>query len=386
MTNKIEKLIVKFITNSATAADLDALTNWVSNPANDRLFKEYIKTYYAIICSMNNSDHQKTIEQLLRTIRKEKSFVHRLKTNAVYKYTAAASIAILITAGIWFTKTNTSDSQFTEPIIVNNLIKSGTDKATLTLEDGTDVALIKGETIKTQNATSNGEEIIYNNSTSRELVNNYLTTARGEQFQITLADGTQVWLNSETQLKYPVSFTDGYSRQVELVYGEAYFDVSPSTEHDGSKFKVYNNNQEVEVLGTEFNIKAYKDENNIYTTLVEGKVEVTANEVNQVLAPNQQSNLYIVTNNLSVTNVDVRGEIAWLNGEFRVQSKNLKEIMKTLSRWYDMDVVFANKELEEVKFVGILRKDQNIVDILNMIKNFGVIKNYEINNKTITLK
>ncbi|MDD7888135.1 FecR family protein [Flavivirga sp. 57AJ16] len=383
MTNKIEKLIVKYLTNSATVSELGVLTNWISNPANERLFKEYVKTYYAIICSMNNSDHQKTIEQLLRTIRKEKSFVHRLKTNAVYKYTAAASIAILITAGIWFFKTSNTE-QFTEPIIVNNQIEIGTDKATLTLEDGTDVTLIKGQTYKTQNATSNGEQIIYNNSTSRELVNNYLTTARGEQYQITLADGTQVWLNSETQLKYPVSFTDGESRQVELVYGEAYFDVSPSINHKGSKFKVYNNDQEVEVLGTEFNIKAYKDENNIYTTLVEGSVVINAEGTNSVLKPGEQSNFNINTKTIQVIAVDTFREVAWKDGIFSFKNKSLKEIMTTLSRWYDMDVVFENKELKKVSFNGTLYKTQSVEDILSFLQNS--IKTYEINNKTITLK
>ncbi len=386
MNKKIEELIVKYITNSATAADLDTLTHWISNPSNERLFKEYIKTYYAIICSMNKTDHQKTVEQLLRIIRKEKSFAYRLKTKAIYKYAAAASVAILITAGIWFFKTSNTESQFVEPIIVNNQIETGSDKATLTLEDGTVVALIKGQTYQTQNATSNGEQIVYNNSTSQELVNNYLTTARGEQFQITLADGTQVWLNSETQLKYPVSFTDGKSRQVELVYGEAYFDVSPSPEHNGSKFQVYNNNQEVEVLGTEFNIKAYKEETNIYTTLVEGKVAVTSGGINKILEPSQQSNLDILANTITIKTIEVYDEISWKDGIFSFEGKTLKDIMKTLSRWYDLEVVFANEELENIRFVGSLNKEQDIVNILNDIKNFGVIKNYEINNKTITLR
>ena len=255
------------------------------------------------------------------------------------------------------------------------------------------MALEKGTSYQTQNANSNGEEIIYNNSTSQELVYNYLTIPRGGQFQMTLSDGTKVWLNSETQLKYPVSFTDGESRQVELVYGEAYFEVSHSTEHKGSNFKVWNSNQEVEVLGTKFNIKAYKDETAIYTTLVEGKVSVTfepttnnQQPTTRILAPSQQSVVDINNKNIEVANINARNEVAWVNGEFILQRKNLKEIMKVLSRWYDMEVTFANKELEDVRFVGVLGKDQNIVDILNTIKSFGVINDYEINNKKVILK
>ena len=90
--------------------------------------------------------------------------------------------------------------------------------------------------------------------------------------------------------------------------------------------------------------------------------------------------------NIEVANINARNEVAWVNGEFILQRKNLKEIMKVLSRWYDMEVTFANKELEDVRFVGVLGKDQNIVDILNTIKSFGVINDYEINNKKVILK
>src|SRR5690606_28409470 len=113
----------------------------------------------------------------------------------------------------------------------------------------------KGASVQTQNASSDGHKIVYTSTeqstTNHQPPNNILTIPRGGQFQLTLSDGTRIWLNSETQLKYPVSFTDGQSRQVELVYGEAFFEVSHSTEHSGSDFKVNNKNQEVKVLGTE---------------------------------------------------------------------------------------------------------------------------------------
>ena len=191
----------------------------------------------------------------------------------------AASIVILISSVIFFNKEpnnfNNNDTQIAIPIIINN-IETGTDKAILTLANGSEIALIKGETYKGQNVSSDGKEIVYNGkAVSKEITYNYLTTPSGGQFFVKLSDGTQVWLNSESRLKYPVTFLDGEIRQVELVYGEAYFDVSPSTAHKGLKFKVINQAQEVEVLGTEFNIKAYKDESNIFTTLIEGKVAVS---------------------------------------------------------------------------------------------------------------
>lgn len=321
---------------------------------------------------------------------KVKSIIKAPKVKRLYWHYAAAAVFVGTLASTYFFRESLFYfSNENTPIIVNNSIEIGTDKATLTLEDGTVVVLEKGSNYEATNLKSNGEKIIYNasNNSNSKTTYNYLTIPRGGQFFVQLSDGTQVWLNSESKLKYPVSFTKGDARLVELIYGEAYFDVSPSVKNKGSKFKVINNNQEVEVLGTEFNIKAYKDETTIYTTLVEGKVAVNINNrKQQFLSPNQQLNLNVNTNSLSVKTVDVYNEISWKQGVFSFENKPLIEIMKVLSRWYDMDVLFENKATEIETFTGVLGKDQKIEEILTTIKNFGIIKNFEIKNKTITLK
>lgn len=346
---------------------------------------------------------------LLKSIETEKDWkIVRSKINVpirkllkTVRY-AAAAILIIALASTYFLSDTIFNNKIenTTPTIVNNQIEPGIDKATLTLENGEQVTLEKGTQFQTQNATSNGEEITYLpagrqgiKSTSHELVYNHLTIPRGGQFQMTLSDGTKVWLNSETQLKYPVSFTDGESRQVELVYGEAYFDVSPSTEHSGANFKVFNNNQEVEVLGTEFNIKAYKDETHIYTTLVEGKVSVKVDQTTnnqqpttRILAPNQQSSLDLKNNKISIATVDVYNETSWKEGVFDFTKMPLKDIMKVLSRWYDMDVVFVNKNIEDIIFTGKFNKSRSIEDILLTIKNTNIINNYEIINNRLVIK
>ena len=395
MAPKIETIIVNYLTNQASASELDELANWLNSKTNEQLFKTYIKTNHLIDYNMLQFDADHTKKQLLDMIHKEKKVLKMRSFNKRSKY-AAAAILIIALASTYFLRDTifNSNSETITPIIVNNQIEPGIDKATLTLEDGTQVTLEKGTAYQTQNATSNGEEIVYKDGRRKtedgrlenrdELVYNTLTIPRGGQFQITLADGTKVWLNSETQLKYPVSFTDGESRQVELVYGEAYFDVSPSTEHKGSHFKVYNNNQEIEVLGTAFNIKAYKDETNIYTTLVEGKVSIITTTQSQLLAPGEQSKLDTKTKTIQVREVDTFREIAWKDGVFSFKNKSLKEIMASLSRWYDMDVIFENKDLESVHFNGTLYKSQSIEEILAFLKS--TINTYEINNKTIILK
>ena len=309
------------------------------------------------------------------------------KTYSILKY-AAAAVVIGILATSYFLGDNVYNTpQGNIPNNVVNTVVPGTDKATLTLGDGSVVALQKGNAVQTQNANSDGEKIVYEavDGNPKEVVYNYLTVPRGGQFNVVLSDGTAVWLNSDTRLKYPVNFVEGKVREVELVYGEAYFDVSPSTEHGGSKFKVMNNAQEVEVLGTEFNIKAYRDDTNVYTTLVEGKVVVGNGDLKQYLTPNQQSHLNLENNSIKVRVVDVNVETSWKKGIFSFKGMPLKDIMKVISRWYDVDVVFENKELESLKFKGVLDKYQSIEEILNIMRS-STINNYEIKNKTIILR
>jgi hypothetical protein len=356
---------------------------------NSDLFSEEDKQY--ILHKLTDENEIKERLKLTNQINKQDDW-NKIRGNVnvpvkrlpIWRY-AAAAVIIGVLASTFIFKDEIFNSQPTVPAIVDT-IEAGTNKATLTLENGQEVPLIKGTSYQTQNASSNGEAIIYTNNTSRQLVYNYLTIPRGGQFQLTLSDGTKVWLNSETQLKYPVSFTDGESRQVELVYGEAYFDVSPSSDHQGADFKVYHHNQEVQVLGTEFNIKAYKDETNIYTTLVEGKVAVKYEGKSQNLKPNQQSNYNVLNNALSVVEVDVYNETSWREGVFSFDGKSLKEIMTVLSRWYDVDVQFNNTAIQSEEFVGVLGKNQNLDSILSNIKNFGVIKDYQISNRKVILE
>jgi hypothetical protein len=383
MDKNTEIIITKFLTNEANIDELRQLELWINNPENELLFLEYIKTNTFSNMVVSKYNIKKAKENIVRSIRKEKR-----KSSSILKYTAAA-VLIGILASSYFFRDNLFNSPVENvPVIVNN-IEAGTDKATLTLNDGSVVALEKGGSFKTKNAKSNGEQIVYGTSKNKkppEIAYNYLTIPRGGQFFVKLSDGTQVWLNSESQLKYPVSFIDGEIRQVELIYGEAYFDVSPSTKHKGSKFKILTDVQEIEVLGTEFNIKAYQDESTIYTTLVEGRVSVKNQNKTEFLKPSQQSVIDVNSSAIDIREVDINNEISWIHGEFIFFKKPLKEIMKVLSRWYDVTIIFQNKSFENIEFNGELGRDQKIENILELIKQTKIINAYEINNDTIILK
>ncbi|WP_341216317.1 FecR family protein [uncultured Wocania sp.] len=303
-----------------------------------------------------------------------------------FKYAATILILISISTTWLFNKHEPQVEEIKLP--TSNRIEVGTDKAILTLEDGKNIVLEKGQNYSTKNVKSTGDKLIYDNKANPKpkLVYNYLTIPRGGQFFLQLSDGTKVWLNSESKLKYPTSFIEGEKREVELIYGEAFFDVSPSTLHKGALFNVKSRMQELEVLGTKFNIKSYQDENIVYTTLVEGKVEVDNGSENVYLKANQQSQISLSNKNIIIENVDVYNATSWVKGVFSFESKPLKDIMKVLSRWYDMDVVFVDKEAENIKFVGILSKNQKIEDILISIKESGFINSFKIDGKKIILK
>lgn len=383
--------LLKYLRGISSSEESTAVENWVTASKQNRDIFNQIKSEF-IIDTFDETVEETSIEQAYQNFKSRhaggKMYIFR-KINPIFRYAAVA--LILIVSG-YFIDSNPFEN---EPITISNIPTTknsitapGSDKATLTMEDGSRIVLEKGASFQTQNANSNGEKIVYtyNKQNTDEVVYNYLTVPRGGQFFIKLSDGTQVWLNSESQLKYPVNFIQGESRKVELVYGEAYFDVSPSSEHNGTDFKVYQDKQEIQVLGTEFNIKAYKDENHIYTTLVEGKVVIGTGNKKQHLIPNQQSNFNPVTGAIEVATVDVYNVISWKDGIFSFEEASLKEIMKVLSRWYDVEVVFENKNIENEEFIGLLRKDQSIEKILSAIKDFGIIKEYEIRNKALLIK
>lgn len=315
---------------------------------------------------------------------KEKITVPVFKLNFKKYASVAALLALFISISYLYLQDD-SDKNNNIPSVVNT-VEPGSNKAILTLEDGSEVVLEKGSLYQNSTTTSNGEELVYNKDPKKsEIKYNQLTVPRGGQFFIKLSDGTKVWLNSDSKLIYQVSFIEGEIRQVELVYGEAYFDVSPNSENKGSSFKVIHKKQEIQVLGTQFNIKAYNEENNIYTTLVEGKIALTSQKHKHILKPNQKANLNLNNNSFSLSEVDIYNEISWKDGVFSFEDKSLKEIMVVLSRWYDVEIEFQNKLIEKEEFIGVLGKNQNLESILLNIKSFGIIKDFKIQNKKVIL-
>jgi len=377
----LKKIALKYITNTISIEELKDLKELLKEKKNQDLFKEYIKDYYDVNTVLNKPDVEVAYQKIWKAIEKQEEPKQRVLP-IWSKYVAAAVVIFMFSLSYYFVQNQRSTNDINTFV---KTLKPGENKAILTFDDGSSVSLEKGKHYNTKNITSNGEQIVYNEKEGNRTLYNYLTVPRGGKFEVDLADGTKVWLNSESQLKYPVNFKKGETRKVELVYGEAYFDVSSSENHNGATFKVISNLQEVEVLGTEFNVKAYKDETEVYTTLVEGKVSVNNMLFKELLNVSDQSIIGDEKGDIKIKTVNLYNETAWRKGIFSFKDKPLKEIMKALSRWYDVDIIIKNKKLEDIKFNGVLSKKMNLDEILTPIK-ININLNYKVHDKKIILE
>ena len=365
---------------SISTDELDELSELLEEKQNEAIFYEYIKLNYALDYNMSKFNTEKTKLVFLHKVKEEEKKFTLLH---FVKYGAVAAIALLVMLPLVWKK-----SSIEETPIISQPILPGSDKAILTLDDGKHVTLEKGKKYAEKYLNSDGESLVYDTVALQEkekIAFNYLTIPRGGQFFIKLSDGTKVWLNSESKLKYPVNFIKGKTRQVELLYGEAYFDVTHSTEFGGSQFHVKTQVQNIEVVGTEFNVKAYENEELIYTTLVEGEVIVDNGITNEVLKPGKQAAVNAKTDAITIKTIDVTYETAWKRGFFMFDKETLEDMMKTLSRWYDIEVVFEDQEKRDIIFSGLLNRSNEINELLINLEKTDEVK-FEINDKKITIQ
>lgn len=350
------------------------------------LFEQKYKDY--IFENINDPEKRRQRQLLSQQINKKRAWKNVQKAIGVakpplWKYAAAA--VIILGTLLYFTQHDSINKIETTIASGKPVIAPGTDKAILVLGNGKTIILGNGNSYKGNGVTANDKSVTYSeNSVAIEY--NYLTIPRAGQFSLLLADGTKVRLNSETQLKFANHFIDGKPRFVELVYGEAYFEVSPSSVHKGSHFIVKTKGQNVEVLGTQFNIKAYKDEENLITTLKEGKVVIDYADKKEELRPGEQSVVNSVNSSFRITPANLDMELAWLDGQFVFDNLTLKDIVKVLSRWYDVEFIIKGETIKNEKFKGQFSKNQNLEIILELIKTTNQIKSYEIKERTVIFK
>ncbi|WP_316817502.1 FecR family protein [Pedobacter nyackensis] len=309
---------------------------------------------------------------------------------------AAACLMLVCSAAFYFYRNSNSKNNTLIPSYAQD-VQAGGSKAYLTLADGRKISLtdVSNGAIATQAGikiikTPNGQ-LIYTITDQKAIGKgdhyNLIETPRGGQYQLNLPDGTKVWLNAASSLKYPVDFSSKKVRKVELT-GEAYFEVAKVTGKgkEGNKqegrmpFIVVADKQKIEVLGTHFNVNAYHDEHSIRTTLLEGSVKVNDRIV---LAPGEQSSFS--GRELNVKAVNASDVIDWKNGEFIFNKEPLTDILRKVSRWYNVDIVYTRSEADVPTFTGSVSKFENVSVVLRMLEETSDVR-FSIVGKTIRVK
>lgn len=359
---RIQELAHRYKNGTATAAEKAEFENWL-NANNDQPIE--VPDDYA-------ASEKEVEERLLASI--EKQIDQPAKLRRIWpRIAAAASILIGLSVGGYYILHKQPTIQTAQNQIQD--IAPGSNQATLTLANGQTIVLNKGLSGKlaeqghTTINVNAGNAITYTpGQTDAKVEYNTLTTKRGEQspYPLILADGTKVWLNAASSIKFPTAF-NGKNREVTLT-GEAYIEVA----HNATQpFRLITKGQTIEDIGTHFNVNAYDDEAVTRTTLLEGSVRVI-NKTAVVLKPGQQS--VADNNSLTVQDVDLDQVMAWRSDKFLFNDEPLANIMRQVSRWYNVDVTYDDAGLKEKRFGGVTARFANVSQLLSTLEMTGKVK------------
>jgi transmembrane sensor len=375
-----KKLVEKYLDGTASAQETETVESYY------QLFAEAPNA----LDQLNAESQDKLALHLKAGItRKIKSF-DKPAVPLYRKWITAAAAVAAITLGVWLYYTPRHPDAGQDPGSAQyvNDIAPGKNGATITLANGKVIALSdakSGVVIR--------DEIKYDDGTALSGLQPSLpggersmaltaSTAKGQTYQFTLPDGTKVWLNADSKLEFPSNFVNSDTRNVKLS-GEGYFEVAKDKAHP---FLVKTKNQDVTVLGTHFNISSYNDDRLTTTTLVEGSVRVSAFDVAMgravaVLKPNQQS-IQTPSGGMQVRDVDVSEALDWKNGDFVFKEEPLAEIMRRVSRWYDVDVVYDKEVDQQQTFGGKVSRKRNISQVIKALQATQALK-FRIEGKKV---
>lgn len=370
-----DQLIENYLNGSASPAECLLVENWYASQ-NEKQF----------LSESDNFEHLK--EELFENILLKAKLKSPITINSLWPKIAAAALIVmtLSATGYYFgkkdavlmtiTRNKQSPAQEISPEV---------NKAILTLANGLKIQL-KGSRnglLATDgnvriNKMADGQ-IAYDdeNKSVRQISFNTMTTPRGCQYNVTLADGTKVFLNAASSITYPTNFI--HNDRTIILNGEAYFEVA----HNALKpFRVISNGQTIEVLGTHFNVHSYQDESINKTTLLEGSIKITSGKTNARLEPGQQS---LINQNgkvagIVISEVNTDESIAWTHGFFEFKNASTREVMLSAARWYDLNITYSN-ETSDIKITGSISRNVNLSGLINLLEFEGV--KFNINGKNI---
>jgi ferric-dicitrate binding protein FerR (iron transport regulator) len=405
MTEKInwEYLIERFTKNTCTKKEFDQLLKWVEQDHNNEDLTEELRKHWENVENESRSssiDWEKKFSTLLDEARLGAPVIPLYRNHRkirLMKWAAVASVLLLISIGGYFgfySRNNTpveiskTTGKHMQP---NKDVAPGGNKAVLTLADGSIIDLDSAQngTLATQGNIKvikgeDGQLLYYVDQENSTAVGyNTISTPRGGKYEIVLSDGTKVWLNAASSLKFPASFT-GKTREVTLT-GEGYFEVAKNAL---KPFHVKVDHMTVEVLGTHFNVNAYDDENSVATTLLEGSVKVKKGVLTNsgsktvLLEPGEQADLakdgkFKINHHANIEEVT-----AWKYDNFEFNNTPVTDIMRQISRWYDVEVDYRGS-IPTHKLTGKISRNVNLSQLIDMLQYTGV--NMKIENKKIII-
>jgi len=376
---------------TCTREELQELFACIAQSENRELLEQLMDEEYEVLqplASAQDIDWEHIYQQVTQTT-DDTTVIPLYKPGRFRWLQVAAAAVVVLTLGLggyWFMN-RLSKNKIAENDKLNNTVHDvlpGSDKAVLTLADGRVIVLDSAQNgVITQQGMVNviknkNGEVKYESAgrpESETITYNLLSTPRGGQYQLVLPDGSKVWLNAASSIRYPVVFT-GKERRVELS-GEAYFEVEKMADEKGKKPFIVSivetgegTGGEIEVLGTHFNVNGYRDEEVIKTTLIEGKVRVkSAGSVptSVVLQPGQQARLSNNGNIQKTNDADIELAMAWKNGVTAFKSADIKSIMRQVARWYNVDVVYEGV-IPQRTFTGGIPRNANLSELLHLLE------------------
>jgi ferric-dicitrate binding protein FerR (iron transport regulator) len=377
---QFQQLYQGYLDQSLSESEVERFFGAIKEPQCQHYLSQLVDQSAIVAPLTEDEERKRQVWEYLQRSRKGK-VVSMPKRRERRRALMAAAALILLLLGTWWIFQASKPSFSTPQLTQVKYALPGRDAATLTLADGSQIVL---DSTKGTITNSDGVQIINTaglvsyegEGVSSEIVYNTISTARGNKYQLLLGDGTKVWLNSASFLKYPVAFK-GSDRKVELS-GEGFFEVAK----DKTKpFFVVTSSQEIRVLGTHFNVSNYKDEETVQTTLLEGSVSVRDKSTAVVLTPGSQA----LSDGLGLqvkTDIDTDKVISWKQGWFDFDGMDLKTILRQISRWYDVDVVYKGSISNE-RFGGRIKKDVPLSRVLQLLQNTGV--KFQLQGNVVTV-
>ncbi len=377
---RLETLARKWLEGSITPQEQEEFSAWYNHGQD-------IPAFIPPESAESEEEHR---EKILADILRRKP---RRRPVSWWKPGAAAAFILLAAGyGVFFLIFEYQRRANNVGITISNDIAPGSDKATLTFDDGRSVTLDEQQNgiLKYDRGVRIRKEesmVVYETTGSGQEKTGYnvITTPRGGQYSLRLPDGSTVWLNAASSLRYPTRFT-GQTRTVELK-GEAFFDIVPvaaSGKSGAGKVPFIVNihgRQTVKVLGTQFNINGYEDELSVKTTLVEGSVEVSAQKGGSTLLKPKQQSALAKTGKLTVTeHADLEEAIAWKNGQILFRDTDIRVIMRQIARWYDVDVIYQD-DIPERLFNGGISRNSKLSSFLEILETSGI--HFKVEGKQI---